>query len=353
MSLPPSDSHEGAHPISDGMARLESLIAALQAQNAELRAMIAAQNARIVDLERQLGLNSGNSGKPPSSDGLKKKPVRVSSLRERSGKKTGGQKGHPGKTLSRTDTPDTTIDHFPETCPGCGGRLSEAMATGHTARQVFDLPEPQPLIVTEHRAHACRCAKCGTETRAAFPENVSAPVQYGPRIAGIVVYLLHFQLLPEKRLAALMADLFGVHLVTATIASMSRNCAARFQGFAAIVRDHVAAATVKHMDETGFRIGGKTQWLHIASTIWLTFYRVSPPAFAGAGYAGQPAGKRPRHCHPRSLEALLHPEGRIARVMQRAPSARTPGARRDRERGLGAQDATSVAPGVSGGKPRA
>jgi transposase len=83
-------------------------------------------------------------------------------------------------------------------------------------------------------------------------------------------------LLPEKRLAALMADLFGVHLVTATIAGMSRSCAARFQGFAAAVRDHVAAAAVKHMDETGFRIGGKTQWLHIASTILLTFYRVSP-----------------------------------------------------------------------------
>ena len=83
------------------MARLESLIAALQAQNAELRAVIAVQNARIGDLERQLGLNSGNSGKPPSSDGLKKKPVRVSSLRDRSGKKPGGQKGHPGKTLIR------------------------------------------------------------------------------------------------------------------------------------------------------------------------------------------------------------------------------------------------------------
>lgn len=248
------------------MARLESLIASLQAQNVELRPMITVQNARIADLERQLGLNSGNSGKPPSSDGLKKKPVRVGSLRERSGKKTGGQKGHPGKTLSRTDTPDATIDHFPETCPGCGGRLTEAMVTGHTARQVFDLPEPQPLIVTEHRAHACRCAKCGTETRAAFPEAVSAPVQYGPRIAGIVVYLLLFQFLPEKRLATLMADLFDVHPVTATIASMSRNCAGRFNEFAATLRDRVAAAAVKHMDETGFRIGGKTRWLHIALT---------------------------------------------------------------------------------------
>jgi transposase len=276
MSLPPSDSHEEAHPISDGMARLESSITALQAQNAELRAMIAAQNARIADLERQLGLNSGNSGKPPSSDGLKKKPARVSSLRERSGKKTGGQKGHPGKTLSRTETPDATIDHFPDICPACGGSLNETMATGHTARQVFDLPEPQPLIVTEHRAHACCCAKCGTETRAAFPEGVTAPVQYGANIAAVVIYLLHFQFLPEKRLAMLMADLFGVHLVTATIAGMSRNCAARFHGFATAVRDHVAAAAVKHMDETGFRIGGKTQWLHIASTIWLTFYRVSP-----------------------------------------------------------------------------
>ena len=200
------------------MARLESSIAALQAQNAELLATIAVQNAWIADLERQLGLNSGNSGKPPSSDGLKKKPVRVNSLRERSGKKSGGQKGHPGKTLSRAETPDATIDHFPETCPGCGGTLSKAMATGHTARQVFDLPEPQPLIVTEHRAHACRCAHCGTDTRAAFPYDVTAPVQYGARIAAMVVYLLHFQLLPEKRLVTLMADLFGVHLVTATIA---------------------------------------------------------------------------------------------------------------------------------------
>jgi len=149
------------------------------------------------------------------------------------------------------------------------------MATGHVARQVFDLPEPAPLIVTEHRAHDCRCATCGTQTRAAFPAGVTAPVQYGKRIGAFVLYLLHYQLLPEKRLAALMADLFGVKLVTATIARISQDCAHRFMDFADAVRDHVAAAAVKPMDETGFRIGGKTQWLHVASTIWLTFYRVS------------------------------------------------------------------------------
>jgi transposase len=105
-------------------------------------------------------------------------------------------------------------------------------------------------------------------------------VQYGARIAGIVVYLQHAQFLPEKRLrekrlADVMADLFDVFLSTATIATMSERYAARFAGFATALRDHVAAAPVKHLDETGFRIGGETQWLHIASTIWLTFDRIS------------------------------------------------------------------------------
>jgi transposase len=241
----------------------------------DLITLLLAQEARIGELERRLGLDSSNSGKPPSSDGLKK-PPRVGSLRERSGKKSGGQKGHRGETLRRSEAPDAIIDHYPQACGACGAALSAAMATDHIARQVFDLPEPRPLIVTEHRAHGCRCAGCGTETRADFPERVAAPVQYGPRIGAFVLYLLHYQLLPEKRLAQLMADLFGVNLVTATIARISRDCAQRFQGFAEAVRDHVAAAPVKHMDETGFRIGAKTQWLHIASTIRLTFYRVSP-----------------------------------------------------------------------------
>jgi transposase len=304
MSCPPGhDSRDEAAPVAGDVA---SVIAALRKENAALReqnaalqilatlaaqleiltaqqqAVIAQQQVRIAELERQVGLNSGNSGKPPSSDGLKKKPVRVSSLRERSGKKPGGQKGHPGETLRRSETPDVTIDHFPETCAGCSESLSAAMATDHVARQVFDLPEPQPLIVTEHRAHSCCCAACGTQTRANFPDHVKAPVQYGARIAGIVVYLMHYQFLPQKRLAALMDDLFGVQLTTATIAAMSQNCAVRFTSFATALYARIAAAAVKHLDETGFRIGGNAsrspqhQWLHIAATVWLTFYRISP-----------------------------------------------------------------------------
>jgi transposase len=251
------------------------LIELLLAQEARHAAEIAALRERTAELERQVGLNSCNSGKPPSSDGLKK-PPRVGSLRQPSGKQTGGQPGHPGTTLRRTAPPDTTVDHYPQACTTCGTALPAAMATDHLARQVFDLPEPRPLIVTEHRAHACRCAACGRQTRAAFPAGVTAPVQYGTRVAAFVLYLLHYQLLPEKRLAEAMADLFGVTLVSATMARIGQEAARRFQGFADAVRDQVAAAPLKHLDETGFRSSGRTQWLHIASTVLLTFYRVSP-----------------------------------------------------------------------------
>src|SRR6201986_4761771 len=136
----------------------------LLAENSGLRQRVAEQQERIAELERRLGLNSSNSGKPPSSDGLKK-PPRTSSLRQPSGKKPGGQPGHPGETLRRSETPDAVIDHYPPSCAACGALLTKAMATDFVARQVFDLPEPQPLIVTEHRAHGCRCAACGSQTR--------------------------------------------------------------------------------------------------------------------------------------------------------------------------------------------
>jgi transposase len=245
---------------------LITLIAALRAENAALK-------ARMAELERRLELNSSNSGKPPSSDGLKK-PARVRNLRERSGKKPGGQMGHKGETLRQVTDPDDVVDHYPPACSTCGVGLDPETSVGHSVRQVFDLPEPQPLVVTEHRAHDCRCTACGAKTRAPFPDGVNAPVQYGARITAFVIYLLHYQLLPENRLATLMADLFGVKVAAATIARMSRTCAERLLGFAQTVRDLVAGAPVKHMDETGFRIGGKTQWLHVASTALLTFYRV-------------------------------------------------------------------------------
>jgi transposase len=111
-------------------------------------------------------------------------------------------------------------------------------------------------------------------TKGAFPEGVSAPVQYGDRIAAVVVYLSAFQFLPLDRLATLMSDLFNVSLSRATIETMSRRAGQRLFGFAEAVRQLILLAPVKHLDETGFRIVKTLKWLHIAATGLLTYYRI-------------------------------------------------------------------------------
>lgn len=253
---------------------LASERARLAAQNATMRRENAALVARVAELERRLGLNSSNSSKPPSSDGLRKKPPRTRSLRERSKKPAGGQQGHPGKTLCAVDNPDHTVDHLPAHCANCAEPLPQTPGSDYDARQVFDLPQPQPLVVTEHRAHWCCCTACGSVTKGAFPEGVTAPVQYGDRITAIVVYLSAFQFLPLGRLATLMIDLFGVTLSRATIETMSRRAGERLRGFADAVRQLILVAPVKHLDETGFRIVKTLKWLHIAATGCLTYYRI-------------------------------------------------------------------------------
>ena len=239
----------------------------------EKDAVIEALWARVEELERRLGLNSSNSGKPPSSDGFKK-PSRVNTQREQTGRKSGGQEGHGGTTLRQVVHPDKVIDHCPPVCAGCGGALGVEQATGHQKRQVFDIPKPV-VRVTEHRAHSCRCPECGTETQGVFPDEVTAAAQYGATVGALVVYLQAWHFIPEDRLAELMGDVFGVDLATSTIAAMGQRKAQELEGLAEHIEQQVKQAAVKHLDETGYRIAGVLQWLHVASTWLLTCYRTS------------------------------------------------------------------------------
>jgi transposase len=240
----------------------------------EKDALIYALLARVAELERRLGLNRGNSGKPPSSDGYGKKPS-PQNLREKTGKKSGGQEGHEGANLRQVDHPDTIVDHCPDACAGCGAALGPEQATGYRKRQVFDIPQPRPIEVTEHRAQRCLCPYCGATTDASFPDEVTAAAQYGANIAMLAIYLQYWHFIPEDRLAELMRDVFGVDLSTATIAAFAQRKAGAWSGLAGHIGEQVKQAAVKHLDETGLRIAGMLQWLHVASTLLLTFYRTS------------------------------------------------------------------------------
>lgn len=267
-------------PISSfPVSALLVLIEGLQARNLILEQQNAALTARVAELERRLGLDSSNSSKPPSSDGPGTPPRRTQSLRQAGRNKPGGQPGHPGKHLKPSERVDHTITHRPSLCEGCHASLRDQPGRLAGSRQVFDLPEPTPLSVTQHQVYSCQCPGCGAVTTAAFPPEVSAPVQYGERLAATATYLSVGQFLPENRLRQLLADLFGVSVSAGTLGQMIARAATRASDFAAVVREKICRAPVKHLDETGFRMAAKQQWLHVACTSApdaLVHYRVSP-----------------------------------------------------------------------------
>jgi transposase len=246
-------------------AEIEELIASLKRRIAELEAELA-------ELRRRSGLDSTNSSKPPSSDGLKKKP-RAASLRGKSGKASGGQEGHAGGTLRQVANPDRVVAHTACVCERCRSPLDPKSPIAVEKRQVFDLPE-RPLQVTEHQASVYRCAHCRSVTRAPFPEGVVSPAQYGERFRAAAIYLNIQQLIPEDRTAQALSDLFGAPLISpASVVSWVGGKAEQLATVYRWIGARVAEARVRHLDETGYRIAGKLQWLHTTSSLSFTFYR--------------------------------------------------------------------------------
>lgn len=234
--------------------------------------LVVEQAARLDELEAQLAKNSGNSSKPPSSDGLKK-PKQTTSNRTPSGKKSGGQPGHKGASLTQVDNPDSVVLHPVSDCDACGLSLADIAVDGVEKRQVLDLP-PLNLIVTEHQAEQKSCP-CGCITTAAFPPEAQAPVQYGPWVQSLVVYMSVYQFLPLGRLKDLFSELFGVRLSPATMKRMLSVAQMKTAPTVERIKNAIMLSALAHFDETGMRVEQSLHWLHSHSTQLLTFFAVS------------------------------------------------------------------------------
>ena len=225
--------------------------------------------AKVAELEARLSMNSKNSSKPPSSDGLRK----TQSLRTPSGKSPGGQKGHPGNTLKKALNADKIINHpLPKKCQGCGNELNEGSAELHEARQVFDIPIKR-YEVTEHRTFQVRCT-CGQIHQSNFPQAITETVQYGPNIKALGVDLVQGEFVPFQRSSQLLCRMYGLALSPATILNWVQEASVLIKPHVETIKEHLVAAPLVHADESGFRVASALNWLHIVATKSLTWYGV-------------------------------------------------------------------------------
>jgi transposase len=259
-----------------GLGKLIDLLLRLEARLRRLVEEVRALRRQVKELKARLALNSTNSSKPPSSDGLTKPAPK--SLRTKTGRRPGGQPGHPGLTLQPVVRPDHEIVHRLERCT-CGAchscSLDSEPVLDYERRQVFELPQ-KPLEVTEHQAEIKRCPVSGALVTAAFPPQVNAPAQYGPRFRAQMVYFNEDHFIPYTRLTRICQDLYGQPLSEATVAAANERTYENLAPFEHALWVLLPQAPVNHCDESGLRVASTLHWLHVVSNPHLTFYGVHP-----------------------------------------------------------------------------
>jgi transposase len=220
----------------------------LRQENKQLKQYVLELESRLEKYENPK--NSGNSSIPPSQDPFRK----TKSLRTKTKRKPGGQKGRKGRKLEMSSTPDKVVLHDITNCNCCGYVLPKE-PEGYEARQIFDLP-PIKIFVTEHRSSKKTCQHCGEQNRASFPKGLVQPAQYGNNLKALCAYLQNYQMLPYARCSEFIEDLTGHPIATGSLSNFQRQCFELLTPYQEEVKRQLLKSPVLHADETGIRLNG-------------------------------------------------------------------------------------------------
>ena len=237
-----------------------------------VRAVLRALHQRLAKLEEQLQLNSDNSSQPPASD--KPRHQREKKGRLPSGKKRGGQLGHPGQ--SRPLEPPEAVSEFrvykPESCRHCGETLSGNDPAPYRW-QVTDLPPIEPVVI-EHQVHRLRCDCCGQITRGQLPSEVACS-QFGPGVTAVVGLLIGQERLSKRQVKRVLKTVFGIKMAVGSVVARQLEISASLSEAYETVQAHVHQAANRNIDETPWREGWQRAWLWSVTTPSATLFRVA------------------------------------------------------------------------------
>lgn len=253
---------------------LEHLLKEFSAFKISTSKIIASLEEEVKTLKEKLSKyehpkNSNNSSVSPSQDPNRQ----TKSLRKKSGKKVGGQKGHKGHKLLKVPHPDKLIFHDITVCACCQSVLPKEGEL--KSRQVFDIPQIK-IAVTEHQIIIKKCGNCGAKNKSSFPKGLVQEAQYGNNIKSFGVYLQHYQLIPYGRCVELIYDLTGHKLSAGSLANFQEKIHSHLSEFEKQAKQGLLQSAVLNADETGIRLNGKLNWMHVASTDLISFFGYHP-----------------------------------------------------------------------------
>ena len=245
----------------------QALIIAEQAvMIAELKAQIIELQSLVSKLSKQSVMKSSkNSHKPPSSDLMYKNQ----SLRPKSDKPIGGQKGHEGHTLKMSKNPTSIEKKYPSYCNRCGLSLESNDFVLKQRRQMIDIPPIEPII-TEYQSYGTVCA-CGHCQVADFPQGIDNYIQYGPNIQSLTVYQSYYQFIPFARLQDFFAKVCNLAISKGTLENIIRRTSEKALLAYDEIHKVIPLSLYVGSDETGYKLNGKKGWFWVWQTSLLTY----------------------------------------------------------------------------------
>ncbi len=246
-------------------AGAEAVAALIEAQAVR----IAALEAEVEQLRRLIGRSSNNSSLPPSRDSRQAREQRP---KKRSGKKPGGQSGHPGQHREMVADPDRVVEHWPQACGGCGEPLGEQSGPEgdpvcHQVSEIIVRVE-----VTEHRRMRVRC-ECGRCTLAGLPDGVPAGA-FGPEVAAAAATLTAARI-GRRETVRIFSDLFGLTISPASLQALLEQTSLTLEAPYTEILAALDRSPVRGADETSWPQAGQGQWLSVAIAERMALFQIA------------------------------------------------------------------------------